>query len=81
MAFVPTARLLLCVAFALVPTATAPLAVALADAPTDRAPIPVAVAPLTAVALVGGSTAISPRPAVAHTNYLHPKELPKSLSI
>ena len=81
MAFVPTARLLLCVAFALVPTATAPLAVALADDPTDSAPIPVAVAPLTAVALVGGSNAICPRGAVAAYVLLAPKELPKSLSI
>ena len=73
MAFVPTARLLLCVAFALVPTATAPLAVALADAPTDRAPIPVAVAPLTAVALVTASNSIFPRAAVAAYELPAPK--------
>ena len=68
-----TARLLLCVAFALVPTATAPLAVALADAPTDRAPIPVAVAPLTAVALVTASNSIFPRAAVAAYELPAPK--------
>ena len=45
----------------------------MADAPIDSAPIPVAVAPLTAVALVGGSTAICPRPAVAAYELPAPK--------